>query len=117
MKLQAILNAIKAIFSISKTNAGKKRAAKKAFGGKQKGFTLIEIIIVVVILGLLMAMIVPQIMDSKGKAESGMKEFAGKQKATVEFIEANKNTILTPENIDECTLNPTTGEFSCSPKM
>ena len=37
---------------------------------KQKGFTLLEIMVVIVILGVLAAMVVPNLMGNKDKADS-----------------------------------------------
>ena len=56
--------------------------SKKILEGNHKGFTLIELMVVIVIIGLLVSIIAPRFMDAPGKAKQV------KARATIEILES-----------------------------
>lgn len=87
---------------------------------KKKGFTLIELIVVIVILGILMLILVPNVLSAKTRAEETAREFAVKNLReaailfTIDFpgtratwsshdggTEARKDIEITKDNLHE----------------
>jgi prepilin-type N-terminal cleavage/methylation domain-containing protein len=76
-------------------------------GGKKKGFTLIEMLIVMIIIGILAAALIPKLTSARGKAEDT------RRKADVQQISTAIISRAMDTNVTFDALCPFTGSLGC----
>ena len=81
------------------------------FNNRQKGFTLIELMIVVVIIGILAALAIPRFMNATVKAKESEAKTVLKQIYTLERVYRQENGAYTAVVADIGFLAPTNSRF------
>jgi general secretion pathway protein G len=83
---------------------------------KQKGFTLIELVVVVMILGILAAVAAPKLLNTSGTAaDQGIKQTLGVVRDAIERYAAEHSGSVPADPTDLVTLNYLRGSFPICP--